>query len=362
MRDPAESIHLKDVHILCSGGSPRVVVLYADLKDMDSAFGKIFVMNMDRSRDRWKTIQAMLRDSGVANYERFEALDGKRLNASRTFGEGHATWRCANFCPKAMLAISMTHRAIWQTVVDRGLESALVLEDDAVLSADCNIRVPEAVSELPGDWDVLYLGCFLLCNDPDSESALFRGLVRATVGSPNPGARNHSKSLVVPGFPTGTHAYAVSNAGARRLLELLPRASFHVDIDMARVGSKMNVFAMREPAAFQDQHSNVSTNTSGDAFMLSRLFDLVEYRGTSVGYLLSIPFARVLDAEVTGWTIVFAAVLATRVPYALYALCFVVLSDIAIAGRVSSLQALFLGAASYLLFDSCKPPFNFMCV
>lgn len=311
---------------------------------MDSAFDRIFVINLDRSPDRWKTVTSMLRGADITRYERFRAVDGDALGPSDLAMAGPT---CSRFCPRRVLAIWLSHRKIWQKMKDEGIESALVLEDDVNLAADAGPRVLRALGQLPETWDIMYLGCLTYCSPPDSKDAP-PAIVRAFANAFGNGARasRHSEDLAIPGFPTGTHAYALSLKGASRLLDLLRWPRFHVDIEMASVLSSMEAFAMHPVVAYQSQTIAASLNASScEMLLVSRALDAVPLgsSGSSVGYFASVPFVRVLDHDVTAFTVAYACLLALRLPYLVLALLTI---DAAFAPRnITAVQLAFFGLA-----------------
>ena len=114
-----------------------------------------------------------------------------------------------------------------------------VFEDDVILADNFTAMLHAAIDALPDDWDVLLLGALgavhpsyyavnfghaLLaggCRWPRGARAAFKN----KEGLPDDGVAIH-----VPLRPFGTHAYALSERGARKLLAAAPRANYHVDV------------------------------------------------------------------------------------------------------------------------------------
>lgn len=136
----------------------------------------------------------------------------------------------------------------------------LATQDDIVLVPQFNRRLQTIIAELPDDWDVCLLGAFG-CVSIEKEAlplklyALFCG-----GGRPSPGrTRGISESLFEPYKPAGTHAYVVSQSGARKLLKRLPRARYHIDIT-AWALQDLRLYAAKEWLASQrfDDDTTVS--------------------------------------------------------------------------------------------------------
>src|SRR5208337_980956 len=56
------------------------------------------------------------------------------------------------------LACNMSHLAMFQAIVDRGLERVLMFEDDAVFMSRTGAWVSYTLERVPADWELLYLG------------------------------------------------------------------------------------------------------------------------------------------------------------------------------------------------------------
>lgn len=125
----------------------------------------------------------------------------------------------------------MSHLRIWRRVIAEGHEAAVALEDDVVLFPNFNQNLAGLLADLPPDWDVCLLGA-VGCIQQDVEPLHMKLYALATGGSrASPGkTRSISEKLYVPCKPAGTHAYMVSQRGAKKLAEAVPKARYHVDL------------------------------------------------------------------------------------------------------------------------------------
>jgi len=199
----------------------------------DAALPPIWVVNLDRSPDRWAQTQEELAKQGL-QADRFPATDGKAMTDAEL--EEGATWWARHFCTPGMIGCFMSHLRIWKAVVAQGLECVIVFEDDVVPHNNFKHSIKAVLEELealPDGWDICLLGA-IGCVNPIREPLHMRFYELGPGGGrPAPkGSRTRSLSdhIFVPRRPAGTHAYMVSKSGAQKLAKQLPKARYHVDL------------------------------------------------------------------------------------------------------------------------------------
>jgi glycosyl transferase family 25 len=95
-----------------------------------------YVINLKRSPDRRSHIVAELSKTGL-DYEIIEGIDGRDLDLSDPAVVDPSLVN-ANPFPSGVAGTALSHLKVYQKIVADGLDKALVLEDDATLSADLN--------------------------------------------------------------------------------------------------------------------------------------------------------------------------------------------------------------------------------
>lgn len=94
---------------------------------------KVFIVNLDRSKERWEGISSQLDGLGVA-YERFSAVDGSKLDDyTEHFGLKRFKVLSGHDLVPGEAGCSRSHVGIWEKVVAEGLDYAVVLEDDIII-------------------------------------------------------------------------------------------------------------------------------------------------------------------------------------------------------------------------------------
>lgn len=151
---------------------------------IESYFGHIVVINLERRPDRWLHVVDEMNALGITNYERFNAIDAGPTDGNR--------------------GCSASHKAVMKMVVDRGWDKCLVFEDDfACVVPDAQQQFAGFVKDIPKSADMLYLGGHF-GTDPQYW---------------------HSKHLVRIGQMKTTSSYGVTRKSAAELYEVVPEST-----------------------------------------------------------------------------------------------------------------------------------------
>jgi len=117
-------------------------------------FDNVYVLNLDRSKDRLKSISAQL-DHFKIDFERFRAIDGNDISDAEydfsNFKQGQGMLE-----NKYALACLRSHIEIVKDAKSKGYRKILVLEDDVMLDPDFNLRI-QSIKKIP-NWKLLYFG------------------------------------------------------------------------------------------------------------------------------------------------------------------------------------------------------------
>ena len=254
-----------------------------------------FVINLDRSVDRLAEMARQCQELGIP-FQRFPAVDGAKVPADEL--ERLATPTCRAFCTPSMIGCALSHMNLWRLVVERGYERVLVIEDDARLVPGFKQGLLQALRDVPPDFDVLLLGCFLLCNK-DRKYAPLNRAVRPLLK-----LRQDDRtwgSVYVPEKFAGTHCYVVSRAGAAKLLRLLPRVQGHIDMSMDH--PDVRLYAVSPDLAYQrDMSESTIASFSFPKTLLPLLECVKDDKGISIAYSFTTPMGQVAGMHVNTWT------------------------------------------------------------
>jgi GR25 family glycosyltransferase involved in LPS biosynthesis len=172
---------------------------------------KKLVINLKRRTDRLEQINLPF------DYEIFEATDGKEKFSEFGKMQGHiGCWD--------------SHRRLFTEVKDKNIDMVMVLEDDIEVCEDFNKKLEKVMTELPEDWDLLYLGGW---NIGDVEK--------------------YSESLNLAKNVLTTHAFIVRSKFYDTILEGINSRKWKIDILISETLSKGNCFICNPTIAWQKE-------------------------------------------------------------------------------------------------------------
>ncbi|CAG8721888.1 9713_t:CDS:1 [Dentiscutata erythropus] len=154
-------------------------------------FDHIFAINLSYRLDRREDMQEIADFLGL-DFDFFPAVsrfDRKFLNKYNLAGLSNAQKACY-----------LSHYLIYKEIVKNGYKSALILEDDVDIEFEISRIVSDLSRDLPYDWDMFYISHY---NYEEGEIL----------------AESGEFKLIKSTNPINTHGYAVSDRGARKLIE-----------------------------------------------------------------------------------------------------------------------------------------------
>ena len=178
---------------------------------------KVFVINMDKDKERLKDFDKYMSANHI-KYDRFSAVVGaKILNDSRL------TDYCNTFCSDGVKGCALSHRSIWDIMVEKGYKNVLVFEDDAVIDENFDKQFQNVWNHLPKDYDVVYFGCIFGCIDNSPANTVYKKIMGFETEELNEYVHTTKGSA-------GTHCYMISLEGAKKFVN--KKINFHIDTQM----------------------------------------------------------------------------------------------------------------------------------
>lgn len=114
----------------------------------ENVFQKVYCVNLDRRTDRWQEFCNNLpKDWPFAIPERWQAIDGKLCKSPPWWFQGNPAWGCYK-----------SHLNIVEHCLNNGINSVLILEDDALFCDNFSEIVEDYINNLPENWGQIYFG------------------------------------------------------------------------------------------------------------------------------------------------------------------------------------------------------------
>uniref|UniRef100_A0A8C2EHT1 procollagen galactosyltransferase n=1 Tax=Cyprinus carpio TaxID=7962 RepID=A0A8C2EHT1_CYPCA len=230
-------------------------------------FDEVFMINLKRRADRRERMLRALREQEI-DCKIIAAVDGKAMNISEIHAmgihmlPGYSDPYHGRPLTRGELGCFLSHYNIWKEIVDRGLKTSLVLEDDLRFEIFFKRRLQNLMSEVESeglDWDLIYIGRKRMQVDRREKAV--------------PNIRN----LVEADYSYWTLGYMMSLQGAKKLLEaeplskMLPVDEFlPVMFNKHPVSDYMEQFETRDLKAFSAEPLLVfPTHYTGEAGYIS---------------------------------------------------------------------------------------------
>jgi len=239
---------------------------------LNEFFDKIYVITIPRNKER---LDLFLSQKKGIEIELFNGVDGKTLYPEIPFTRdfpisffeenGISADRGRSF-NKGQLGCALSNLLLQKEIVRLKLKNALILEDDAVLVPGQLDYFENAINQLPTNWELFYLG---YNNMSKWTNNFFTRMIllakyniwpiavegkKSNVRGKNFFSKPYSKLLYVPGVYYGTHAYALSFAGAQKIVKIDTPLQYGYDATLmhACYNKLLNAFSLRAPLFVPD--------------------------------------------------------------------------------------------------------------
>jgi glycosyl transferase family 25 len=184
-------------------------------RELNNLLSNIWVINLDKSKDRFKKISSNLNSLGV-KFNRFSAIDGKNLSQEEIINKTNIFGRTF-LCNYGMIGCALSHKDLWIKLVNSKSKYFIILEDDVKLnknSVKIIKKLEKIIDKKSIDW--INLNC--------------QGLGCAFT---NTKFKINKYEFGKPFFPLSTSAYIITKSGANKLLKNIDKITYHVDIEIA---------------------------------------------------------------------------------------------------------------------------------
>ena len=245
----------------------RKLSIPANISDsLQQYFDKIFVVSVPRFTDRHERLKETL--AGLP-FDYFWGADKLKLDYDTAKTDGTYDEQMAQKLQrqgKALnlgeIACSLSHRNLYAAMIENGWEKVLILEDDVLPNTENLAQLPAALQELPGNWELIYLG--YLKHEQVTTGLKVKQFLYKIISAfglmawsykmvSNLLPKPFSAHLKKAGFHDCTHAYAVTLAGAKKLLAAQTPVVYRADDLLSSTIMKGELVALVTEPKFFDQ-------------------------------------------------------------------------------------------------------------
>jgi GR25 family glycosyltransferase involved in LPS biosynthesis len=164
-------------------------------------FPNVILLNLDRRIDRLEQFEKQATELGI-KYERFSAVDLKNA---------------VDGCRQSHIEILKKY----------DYDPLFIFEDDALFVEGFEDKLPIAMSHLPDDWDVAYLGAHILK------------------------AEDHNEYWLKSEGASSTHAFAIRGRAKDMLRKSLESYDGHADRAFSDIHKDLNVYIVKSTLVWQ---------------------------------------------------------------------------------------------------------------
>lgn len=243
---------------------------------LNQYFDKILVVSVPRFADRHERVKKSLEGLSFDFFWGADKLnlDAEKIKTDGTYDEQMAIklQRQGKALNGGEIACSLSHRMLYQAVIDNNWQKVLVLEDDVIPLIGNLEYLPETIDELPPGWELVYFG-YLKHEKitPGLKWKQFFYKIKSALGLmswsyqmvSNLLPKPYSKHLKKAGFHDCTHAYGISFEAAKKLLHHQTPVVYRADdlLSATIMKGELNAF-VTEPKFFDQEIFHNSTRVS----------------------------------------------------------------------------------------------------
>lgn len=228
---------------------------------------------MPRFTERHKVITEKLQGLGFHFFWGTDklTLDMKKAKTDGTYNEDAAVklQRQGKPLNSGELACSLSHRSIYFEMIKNNWHRVLILEDDIVPLEKVIDLLPDAVTELPDNWELVYFG--YLKNETVTNNSKLKQLFYKLISGlglmkwdytmvSNMLPKSYSPYLRKAGFHDCTHAYALTLTAAEKLYAAQSPVVYRADDLLSHTILKGALNAFVTEPKFFDQEAFLNSN------------------------------------------------------------------------------------------------------
>lgn len=186
---------------------------------LNSLFPYKVCINLDRRPARWERMKERFVQHGIMSVERFSATDGLRMKIPDAWPYSAGHYGCLQ-----------SHLGVLRLARKNQATNLLIFEDDCIFDVDFDEKFPHFISQLPGNWDLVFFG-----------GKHFEDPLRV------------SDNIAKARMTYLTHAYAVNRRIYDVLIELCERGRGAIDDCTAELQKDFNCYCFVPDLVWQER-------------------------------------------------------------------------------------------------------------
>jgi glycosyl transferase family 25 len=242
---------------------------------MEKYVDNVYLINMDKDTERLEKVTKECKKFNI-NFERFCGVDPLKLSKKEL--NKYVSKTCQNICPNGIIGCGISHMKIYEDAIKNNYKNILVLEDDVYFRDELYKDLEEAMTELPEDYDILYLGCSGMCDKKQVYNmdlylifnlfiyflSKFKSKCKNECKNKNKNKNKNYKYIHIPEFPLTVHGIIISNKGCIKLLNLIEKFNYHIDVTIALKSNELNIYTIKKRLIYQTWTDSNNSNNSNN--------------------------------------------------------------------------------------------------